>query len=612
MLKRHGYITGILSNLSQPTHHKSSTLQQCFAEKRSNTMTKPSHYPRRKKPGNTSLSHKAVLFLLLTGLLFTGFSISAQAELAGSTTPRIVGGKNADPNEYPWAAALLFANINDGFNARFCGGTLIASRWVLTAAHCVSDFSSASEVEIAIGINDLDNISNADRKTVSNIFVHPAYNTISQDNDIALLQLTTPSNNAVLAIADNALTDNITTGELMTIIGWGNTSASIQTPAFPTLLQEAQIPRFDFDACNTIYDNLLTSNMICAGFAAGGKDTCQGDSGGPILYVDTNDGAYYQAGVTSFGNGCAAADNPGVYTRAANYIEWINNTTSIALTGQRQLNYHAVGRSTSTTLTLNNYSGADITVSAINLSNPANFALLSQNCMDATIVNNGNCSITLQFQPASAGTHTAALDIDFGTGNPSINTTISGIGLATVNAAGLDETPARPWYSGSDASWFTTLTSNSNGGAAMRSGNINDNQKTALLAYFTGPDTLSFRWKASSEQGFDLLKLYIDDVLIDAISGNQDWQQRNITLGAGEHRAVWVYGKDGSVSAFQDTVWLDSVNTPFVNNPGSYSGGGGKPSRLFLLLLIVILVMRKNLYRRPIISSGNKQYIAGA
>jgi len=559
---------------------------------------------------DTRLHHKVSLSLLLIALLLAGFAVSAQAKPVSDITPRIIGGIDTNPNDYPWATALLFADVNDGFNAQFCGGTLIASRWVLTAAHCVNSFSSASEIEVAIGINNLDNISNTDRKIVQNIFMHPDYDTISLDNDIALLELAIPSNNAVLAIADNNLTDNIAIGELMTIIGWGATSPLPLTPAYPNLLQETQIPRFNFDNCNTIYNSTLTSNMICAGFAAGEKDTCQGDSGGPILYFNTSDNTYYQTGVTSFGNGCAVANNPGVYTRAANYLDWINNTMPTPqLVGQHQLGYHGVNRSTSTTLTLHNDSNAGITVSAINLSNPANFTLLSQNCTGTTIVNNDSCSMTLQFQAASAGTHLATLDVDFGTGNPSINTTISGTGLATVDATGLDEIPPRLWYSGDDANWFNAFTGNSNGETAMRSGNIGNNQNTALLAYFTGPDDLSFRWKASTEQGVDLLKLYIDDILIDTISGDQDWQQRNIALSTGEHRVVWVYEKNIAASALQDTVWLDSINTPLAPPPGGgLSGGGGKFSELFLLLLAIVLILRKGLHHHRALLFSSKQH----
>ncbi len=579
-------------------------------------MTKHSCLSGKKTPDNTGLYHKMGCPLLLVMLLLAGFSTSTQAEPDGGITPRIIGGTTANPGDHPWAVALLRTSISTGFGAQFCGGTLIASRWVLTAAHCVENLSSASEIEVAIGINNLDNINNADRQTVSNIFIHPSYNTISLNNDIALLELATPSNNAVLAIADNNFTDNIATAELMTIIGWGSVKATSPF-VFPSLLQETQIPRFDFAACNTVYSNLLTNNMICAGFAAGGKDTCQGDSGGPILYFNTSNDTYYQTGVTSFGDGCAAANKPGVYARTANYLDWINATTSvIALAKQHQFGYHGVGHSTSTTLTLYNYSGENITVSAINLDDSTNFTLPSQDCT-GTITNNDSCSITLQFQATNASTHQATLSVDFGTGNPTLTTAISGIGLATINATDLDETPARPWYSESAASWLSANISNSTGGTAMRSGNISDSQNTVLLAYFTGPDTLDFRWKASTEQGPDLLKLYINGVLSDSISGNQDWQQRNIPLSAGEHRVAWIYEKNRTVSQFQDTVWLDSINTPFVNNPGNGGSvgdeeGGGKLSGLFLLLLIVMLVLRKNLYRRQKISSDNKPYMADA
>jgi len=576
-------------------------------------MTKRTCLPGKKTPDNTGPYHKTGLPLLLMALLLlAGFSTSTQAGPGGNITPRIIGGTDANPDDYPWAAALLQSTVSDGFNAQFCGGTLIARRWVLTAAHCVEALSSASEVEVAIGINNLNNISITDRITINNIFVHPDYDTNSLDNDIALLELATPSNNTVLSIADNSFTDNIATGELMTIIGWGSVKAT-EPLAFPILLQEVQVPRFDFAACNNIYNDLLTNNMICAGFSAGGKDTCQGDSGGPILYFDTSNDTYYQTGITSFGAGCAVANKPGAYTRTANYIDWINATTSaIALAKQHQFGYHGINRSTSTTLTLYNYSGAGITVSAVNLDNPANFTLPSQNCTGRIIADNNSCSITLQFQATNAGTHLATLSIDFGTGNPTLNTAISGIGLDTINATDLDETPARPWYSESTFPWLSTSIDDSTGGTAMRSGNINNSQNTVLLAYFTGPDTLDFRWKSSTEQGSDLLKLYINGVLSDSISGNQNWRQRTIPLNTGEHRIAWVYEKNRTVSQFQDTVWLDSINTPFVNNPDGNEEGAGKLSGFFLLLLIVMLVLRKSLYRRQTISSDNKPYMADA
>lgn len=573
------------------------------------------------------ISRRCGLSLLLLLLAVPFFSATAQAKPVNGVTPRIVGGVDASPSAYPWIAALLRSNNANAFSSQFCAGSLIGDRWILTAAHCVNGFTSASEIEVAIGIADLRNISSSDRIPVISILVHPDYDDISSDNDIALLKLATPSSNTVLAIADNTLTNSIpvdgtVTADQMTIIGWGDTTASSTPPAtsvFPRLLQEASIPKFDFATCNSIYNNALTSNMICAGFAAGGNDTCQGDSGGPLLYFNPADSSWYQTGVTSFGNGCALANNPGIYTRAANYIVWVNSTMAISFPNRYRFGYHGVGRpSAIETLTLRNFSGTAITVSAVTFSNPTNFTLVSDNCSTAgSIADGGSCTVSLQFQATGAGSQLATLTVDFGTGNPSLNTTVSGFGLATINAAALDETPARNWYSGGDARWRTTTIANSNGGTAMRNGNIDDNKGSAILSYFTGPTTLGFRWKASTEQDFDLLKLYVDNRLIDSISGNKDWLQRNIALGAGEHRVVWVYKKDSPVSSLSDTVWLDSINTPFSGNTGNTGStttnggfgksGGGGISTLFLLLLIVTLMFQHRLYYRHKASKVNRQ-----
>lgn len=569
-------------------------------------MTSHTAFTRKKPTCNIGLRWLSSALLLLS-LLLTSFTTSVWAQTTDGPTPRIIGGTATNPSDYPWAVALLRSNISDGFNAQFCGGTLIADRWILTAAHCVDNFSSASEIEVAIGISNLNEISNADRLAINTIFVHPDYNVYSQDNDIALLELTTPSSDATLSIADNTLTDTITPGELMTVIGWGTTSST--TFSYPNLLQEVDVPLFDFASCNDIYASALTSNMLCAGFAEGGKDTCQGDSGGPMLYFNTGDSTYYQTGITSFGNGCAEPDNPGVYTRAANYIDWINATTSITIPNRYHFGFHGIGHSTSTTLTLRNYSGADINVTGVNLSNTIDFSIASETCTGNNITNNGSCSITLQFLTNDAGNQFATLSIDFGSGNPSLNSTISGIGLASIDASTLDEATDRNWYSGGDASWSSVSIANSTGGSAMRSGAITDTEDTAIISYFNGPDTLSFRWKASTEQDYDFLKVYVDGVLVESLSGDQDWLTHNIELSAGEHRVAWVYEKDITISKLSDSAWLDNVNTLFSSaddTGGGFSrGGGGTFSQFFLLLLALVLMLRKGLFllRYPVPSS---------
>jgi secreted trypsin-like serine protease len=95
------------------------------------------------------------------------------------------------------------------------------------------------------------------------------------------------------------------------------------------LLQEVAVPIVDSTRCQAGYSGTnvrITANMLCAGLTQGGKDSCQGDSGGPLV-VKGADGKWQQAGVVSFGIGCARPERFGVYTRVANYVPWIEACT---------------------------------------------------------------------------------------------------------------------------------------------------------------------------------------------------------------------------------------------------------------------------------------------
>ena len=73
--------------------------------------------------------------------------------------------------------------------------------------------------------------------------------------------------------------------------------------------------------CANAYSNFDASTMVCAGYPQGGVDTCQGDSGGPLFAGGR------VVGATSFGEGCARPDKPGVYARVADapIREWIRS-----------------------------------------------------------------------------------------------------------------------------------------------------------------------------------------------------------------------------------------------------------------------------------------------
>ncbi|XP_043089715.1 trypsin-3-like [Puntigrus tetrazona] len=240
---------------------------------------------------------------------------------------KIVGGQAAVQGSWPWQASLH--RITTG--SHFCGGSLINKDWVLSAAHCFQSTAS-SNVKIYLG-RQLQSGSNPNEisRTVIQLIIHPSYSTASQNNDIALLQLSSSVTftdyikPVCLAAAGSVLGG----GTKSWITGWGKlNSADTQ---IPNILQEVQIPIVSNSVCNNDYGGIITSNMVCAGLSEGGKDSCQGDSGGPM--VNKNNSQWIQSGIVSFGRDCGLPNYPGVYTRVSQYQSWISSQISSNLPG---------------------------------------------------------------------------------------------------------------------------------------------------------------------------------------------------------------------------------------------------------------------------------------
>ncbi|XP_063328800.2 transmembrane protease serine 9-like, partial [Pelmatolapia mariae] len=235
---------------------------------------------------------------------------------------RIVGGQVAPVGSWPWQVSLQRSG------SHFCGGSLINSQWVLTAAHCFPTIT-ASGLTVNLGRQSLQGSNpNAVSRTVTQIIKHPNYNSKTFDNDICLLQLSSPVtfNNYISPVCLAASDSTFYSGVNSWVTGWGSIGSGVPLPS-PQNLMEVQVPVVGNRQCNCDYGvGEITDNMICAGLSEGGKDSCQGDSGGPM--VSKQSGRWIQAGIVSFGEGCAEPNLPGVYARVSQYQTWINSQIS--------------------------------------------------------------------------------------------------------------------------------------------------------------------------------------------------------------------------------------------------------------------------------------------
>ena len=238
-------------------------------------------------------------------------------------TPYIVGGTQATIADAPWQVGLISASAGDEYNGQFCGGSIIATQWIATAAHCVTG-SSPSSIRILAGQATLSTTTNNRAVAVSNIYVHPLYGSTGDGDDIALIKLTAPLTlvaGSVQKIELPTAAPAVSATEVIT--GWGDQASG--SGNYPTVMRKAQVNVMNDTVCAGAYGGgYSNAKMVCAANAAYTIDTCQGDSGGPM--ARNTGAAWVLDGITSFGQGCASYGYPGVYTEVFNYRSWISST----------------------------------------------------------------------------------------------------------------------------------------------------------------------------------------------------------------------------------------------------------------------------------------------
>lgn len=266
--------------------------------------------------------------LFVTHLLALAFIITLPA-VASAAPAAVLNGADAPSGQYLWMVGIAQAAIADGYEAQFCGGTLIDSEWVLTAAHCTYNLEAqpfaAADLDVIIGRNRLSS-DEGQRLQVDQIIRHAAFEQTTLAADIALLHLSTPTDITPVSLGDQP-TAQALNGETAAIIGWGMTS----TGTAADTLQTAQVPLVDQESCRRFYRSygvMINSSMLCAGDTNGTVDACVGDSGGPLLIWQAEVQRWQQIGIISWGADCSTAGAYGVYTALSNFLPWIELHTA--------------------------------------------------------------------------------------------------------------------------------------------------------------------------------------------------------------------------------------------------------------------------------------------
>ncbi|XP_018563533.1 brachyurin [Anoplophora glabripennis] len=243
------------------------------------------------------------------------------------TIPRIIGGEEAVPHEYPFQVGLLI-NGNS-----FCGGSLVSNNYVLTAAHCATVIST---VEIILGAHNLTADEDTQlRLTASEIHVHEQYNRTDYQNDIAILRLseTVTLNDYIqtIKLPSRSEVNNTYENTVVTSTGWGLT-ADLDHPEslkdISPVLKYVNVAIQPLVNCGDYYNRNIYDiayvtelNLCTSGYK--NKGTCRGDSGGPLIHNGI------QIGLVSIGTTLCELCSPSIFTNVAKHLDWIEANSDV-------------------------------------------------------------------------------------------------------------------------------------------------------------------------------------------------------------------------------------------------------------------------------------------
>ncbi|OXU23529.1 hypothetical protein TSAR_003330 [Trichomalopsis sarcophagae] len=250
---------------------------------------------------------------------------------------RIVGGQDAIPREFPWLVSITRKG------AHFCGGTILNSKFVLTAAHCFcsrNGMMPVSQLRVTLGEHDLQAAESPVSVTVAvrSMIVHPVYECGKWNSDIALLEMSEPIEwsesvmPACLPPETGRSGYSAFSGKSAVTAGWGWLGEDKAIYSKANVLQKVAVNVIEDQVCSEWYASQgkafrVKYGQMCAGHETGGRDSCAADSGGPLMFAGGNQKTMV-IGIVSTGIGCAKFRLPGIYTRVSEFVPWIVANTS--------------------------------------------------------------------------------------------------------------------------------------------------------------------------------------------------------------------------------------------------------------------------------------------
>lgn len=334
--------------------------------------------------------------LLLAAGLVTGPVVATEStEGQTSFSSRIIGGEPAEKGQWSFMTALIRSQASNSYQGQFCGASYLGDGWVLTAAHCVERINF-NDFHVHIGVHDLFRaIIEGERAEIKAVYVNESYaEPGNYSNDIALIELKSKPN--ADAVALKTTEGDLSEGQLLTVMGWGNTiSDRNQTPQYPSVLRQVDLPYVPRATCQNLGDDYsdIGDDAICAGFPKGKKDSCQGDSGGPLIYQ--HEDRIEQVGIVSWGDGCAQPDAYGVYANVAYFQDWIAEIKESGIS-YTQYTYRKVTQPTvEEKLVIENTSDTALSILDIELEPDSKLTITTNTCLDATLEPSDSCSIHL-------------------------------------------------------------------------------------------------------------------------------------------------------------------------------------------------------------------------